>query len=197
MIPANSFTAVAQPSEFEAPYNILFRRYKHVCPGGIALGDASKGRDYQNWEVQFKPETSMLEVKPVGAASPQLTLPAPDLIYVSLAFDNNMAPVLAWLVPSGANLYYFDSVSSSYTTRFFSGFTSCRVCTDDVRDFNAPASDVIFGYTRNGNLYWRQQRDRYDIERLVGPTSNLLITLGQNTSKRLQFGMMPTIPTRL
>lgn len=113
---------------------------------------------------------------------------------MSLAFDSNMGIVLCWMASNGGNLYYFDTLSSSYTTRAFSDVTSCRVVVDDSRDFYASASDVIFGYTRAGNLCWRQQRDRYDVERVVGPTSRLLVKMAPNINRRLQFALLPTVP---
>ena len=94
-----------------------------------------------------------------------------------------------------ANLYYFDTLTASYTTRNFNDVTSCRVVVDDSRDFYTAAPDVIFGYTRAGNVYWRQQRDRYDTERLIGATSNQLIKMAPNINRRLQFALLPQVPT--
>lgn len=46
-------------------------------------------------------------------------------------------------------------------------------------------------YSSNG-LYWRQQRDRYDIERLVGYIGDdrQLVKMGMNIGHRLQFKLM-------
>lgn len=46
-------------------------------------------------------------------------------------------------------------------------------------------------YSSNG-LYWRQQRDRYDIERLVGfiGDDRQLVKMGMNIGHRLQFKLM-------
>ena len=42
-------------------------------------------------------------------------------------------------------------------------------------------------YTRGGALYWRQQRDRYAVERLVGATTKKVIRTGLSSANRLQF----------
>jgi hypothetical protein len=78
-------------------------------------------------------------------------------------------------------------LTSTYLTKDFEGTTSCRVAVDDARDFYNTNSDVIFAYTKNNTLYWRQQRDRYEIERVVGTTAKKLIRMGLAQTNRLQF----------
>jgi len=194
MIPGNTFTTVPDPAAFLPPYDESFAPLRQTVPGGIAIGNASRGRDYQNWRVLYS--EGLITVAPVAGAV-AFSLPVPDVLTVSLAFDNNMGIVLAWQSPAGANLYYFDTVAGAYATRLFTGVTSCRVVVDDERGFYTPASDVIFGYTQAGALYWRQQRDRYDVERQVGLTANLLVKLAPNINRRLQFALFHRLPADL
>ncbi len=184
MIPANAFTPTPNSSAFISPYNLAYTPLSQTVLGGTAIGDGAAGRQVKNWTATFT--GSAIEVAAVGDA-PSFTLAVTDVQSVSLAFDNNMGVVLAWMTTGGANLYYFNTVTSSYTTEFFSGVTSCRVVVDDAREFNTANSDVIFGYTKAGSLYWRQQRDRYQIERLIGTTTKKLKRMGPNTLNRLQF----------
>ncbi len=192
MIPSNAFTPVPDPAPYLPPYDLPFTKLEHVVRGGIAIGDASKGRDYQNWQVRY--QGGNIEVLPVGG-SVAFSMTVAGVQTLSLAFDNNMGIVLCWMASNGANLYYFNTLTAAYTTRNFNDITSCRVVVDDGRDFYTAASDVIFGYTRAGNLYWRQQRDRYDVEYLVGPTANLLVKMAPNINRRLQFALLPQLPT--
>lgn len=185
MIPAGAFTPSPVTSSFLPPYDTPFSPLAHIVPGGIALGDTSRGRQYQNWEASYS--AGSIQVKPSGGAV-VFTLAAPSAQTISLSFDSNMGIVLAWMNSSlEGNLYYYDTLASSFTTRVFTGLTSCKVCVDDSRDFNAGNSDVIFAYTKSGGLFYRQQRDRYDVEYTIGATSKLLQRCGPSVGNRLQF----------
>ena len=188
MIPSNTFTPVAQPADFIVPYDRAYRPLQHYSLGGIAIGDASRGRDYQVWKVTYM--DGEFKIQPEGGAV-VFSLPATNVQNVSLAFDTNMGIVLAWMSDTGGNLYYFNTDTATYTTRNFPDFTSCRVCIDDAREVNTTNSDVILGYTRAGALYWRQQRDKYNVERFIANTPNRLVKMGPSESRRLQFALLP------
>lgn len=183
MIPANAFTAQPQFSSFTLP-NGAYVPLSQTVMGGIAINNAANGRLYQRWVGYY--DGTNVKVKPEGGVD-VFTQAVAGITAVSLAFDNNMGIVLAWQTLAGSYLYYYDTLLSAYNTRSFLGTTSCRVCVDDPRDFYTASSDVIFAYTQNENLYWRQQRDRYDVERIIGATTKKLIKAGPSVSSRLQF----------
>lgn len=185
MIPSNAFTPVPLVSDFPSPTNEPYTPLRQVVMGGVALNDSSLGRTVRRWVVYYANGT--IYVRPESEADPVFSMPASNVLSVSMAFDNNMALAIAWQTPTGANLYYYDTTASAHTTRFFPNVTSCRVCIDDVRQFYVASSDIIFAYTLNNALYWRQQRDRYEIERLVGATTKKLKRVGPNVQRRLQF----------
>jgi hypothetical protein len=187
MIPANTFTPVPVISNFLSPYDQPYQPLLQNVMGGLAIGDASLGRQVKIWTVAYT--GTDITVKPIDGPI-AFTLPALDVQSVSLAFDSNMALVIGWMTSVDAEIYYYDTLLAAYTTRTFIGPTSCRVVVDDARDFYTPQSDVIFSYTMAGNLYWRQQRDRYNIERLVGPTTKLLRKMAPNIENRLQFQLL-------
>lgn len=188
MIPANAFTAHPIVSDFVTPLNEPYTPLTQKVYGGIALNDPAKGRLYQYWIASCS--NGVISVAPENNAV-VFSLDTNSLsgapFAISLAFDNNMSVVLAWSTVMGSYLYYFDTLTSGYITREFLGHNSCRVCVDDANDYYSQLSDVIFAYTQNGNLYWRQQRDRYDVERLIGPATGRLIKVGKNRGNRLQF----------
>jgi hypothetical protein len=190
VIPSNSFTPSPIQGGFRPPNDLDYTPLRQIVWGGQAIGDGTKGRLVKYWEVFLDP--SGIVVKPVnGEVAFTLTgINVSEITTVSLAFDNNMGLVIAYTVPAGAHLYYFNSLTNQYVNRFFTGVISCRVCVDDAREFYSSASDVIFAYTLSGNLYYRQQRDRYDTERLVGATPNKLIKLGQSFVNRLQAELL-------
>ena len=184
MIPANAFTVIPVFGTFLYLEDAQYTPLTQTILGGIALNDTSHGRLYQPWTVTYN--GSSITINP-NISPPVFTLVTPDVNSVSLAFDQNMSIVLAWTTSLGANLYYFDTILSTYTTRYFNGITSCRVCVDDPRDFYAGSSDVIFGYTLANNLCYRVQRDRYNIEYIIAPTTKKLARMGPTAQNRLQF----------
>jgi len=187
MIPSDTFTTVPVISNFLPPYDEPYQPLLQNVLGGLAIGDPSLGRQYKIWTVEYNGIS--ITVKPVDGPI-AFTLVASDVQTVSLAFDNNMGLVIGWTTSVDAKLYYFDTLTFGYITRTFVGLTSCRVVVDDARDFYLAQSDVIFSYTMSGNLYWRQQRDRYDVERLVGPTTKLLRKMAPTIGNRLQFQLL-------
>jgi hypothetical protein len=187
MIPANTFTTVPEVSQFITPYNDQYFPLSQNVLGGVAVGDPSLGRQVKVWNVSYN--GTFINVKP-NDGPVAFSLAATDVKTVSLAFDNNMGLVITWTTTGGANLYYYDTLTSAYITRNFPGIASCRVCVDDARDFYLASSDVIFSYTLGGSLYWRQQRDRYDVQYLIGVTTKTLIRAAPNVGNRLQFELV-------
>lgn len=184
MIPNYTFTPEPVYGQFLYLQDLPYDPLEQKVMGGIALNDPSRGRLYREWTVRYINNT--IEVNP-GNEPVVFSFAAEGVLTVSLSFDNNMSVVLCWTTLTGGNLYYYDVLTSQYTVREFPGITSCKVCVDDPREFYTGQSDVIFGYTLNGNLCYRQQRDRYDIERVIAPTARLLSRMGPTTANRLQF----------
>lgn len=184
MIPSNAFTVAPVFSAFSPPYDRTFHSWSQTVLGGIAIGNGSTGRQVQNWTMAYDGVT--IRIGPEGSAA-TFSYAVSAASNVSLAFDANMAVVLCWMTGTGANLYYYDTVSLAYAYRSFAGYTSCRVAVDDARLVATANSDVIFAYTRAGMLYYRQQRDRYNTEYTIGTTTKKLKQMAPNIGNRLQF----------
>ena len=184
MIPSNQFTTTPDVKRYINPYNLPYDPLQQTVLGGIALYDPSRGRMYQNWVVYY--EGTFIRVKPENGLV-VFSLEVPDVTSVSLAFDNNMNVALAWQKLNASYLYYFDINIDNYQTIEILGANSCRIVVDDPRDFYTSSSDIIFGYTRGGNLYYRVQRERYLTERLVGVALGKLIKMAPSDGNRLQF----------
>lgn len=201
MIPGGQFTTIPDVSDYlpplDQPYNPLYQ----TVWGGAALNDPSQGRMVKYWQVEYS--NGGINVSPQGGPIEfTLALAGWDSLEwdsdewdedsidiqvdsVSLAFDPDMRPVIGWQSGSDANIYYYDG--TQYVILTILGTTSSRVFLDDPRDFNTIDSDVMIAYTKNNKLYYRQERDDYEIEREIGETSKLLIKAGLNSKNRLQF----------
>jgi hypothetical protein len=126
-----------------------------------------------------------------GLDAKVLILTAPQVESVSLAFDANMNPTIAYMEAGVCKLRWFDSTVSQMVTTTFPGVTSCQCTTDDKRQARLGVEDVIFAYVRDAGLYYRQQRDRYTIEYLLkSPVLGQISRLGMNTKTRLQFELI-------
>ena len=192
MIPGgNLWTASPVISQLLPPADEPYDPLVETVQGGVALNDGSQGRRVRPWTVQYN-SPSILIGDETGAI--HATLVRPNAATVSLAFDNNMQYNVAYQTSEGTRWYYFDTLTLTYVDRLFPGTSSCRCAVDDTRPEYNTNSDVILGYTRNGFLYYRQQRDRYDIEYPVGPAPNgKLVRIGQSLLYRLTFVVDPTL----
>lgn len=184
MIPGGTFTSSAITNTFRIPNDMPYTPLSQTVWGGVSVGDSSGGRLVKYWVISY--DSNVISVKPIDGPI-AFTLPVVDVTSLSLAFDNNMGLAIAYTKADGAYFYYFDSLTSKYITRFFAGANSCRVCVDDARSFYTSNSDVFLVYTLNDKLYYRKQRDRYDVETYVADTTSRLLKVGQNIDNRFQI----------
>ncbi len=163
------------------------RRYDYEW-GGIALNDASQGLRVQVWTAYIIGDDIVLDPDD-GPAQTLLSVPG-GVAAVSLAFDRNMRPVVAYVTSAGlTRLFWYDTLVADEVDTPFPGIENPRVCHDDKRDMQASSSDVIFAYTRDGDLYYREQRDRYGVERLLQADIGAvrLRNIGMGDNLRLHF----------
>lgn len=188
MIPGNKIETIPVVSDFgyiESDTSITLTT--HRCFGGVGISDPSEGRKGYTWVCRYA--NGEITVRRSDQPAAALTIAVPAVSMVGLAFDNNMAPVIAYQVGTTSYLRYYSAVSGTYITASESGTNSCRVTIDDPRPFYNSDSDVIFAFVRAGQLFYTQQRDNYTTEYLVGNTTKRLLRLGPSTGLRLQFGL--------
>jgi hypothetical protein len=155
--------------------------------GGIAIQDPSQGSNYQRWRGRLIGDDIILDAPEV---EPFAVLSGPDITEISFTFDQNMRPAVAFVQAGMAKLRWFDTVAGAQVITEYPGAITPRVVLDDKRFTQTSSSDIIFGYVRDGALYYRQQRDRYTIERLLDAGPHVgLIKIGFNVQLRLQFLM--------
>jgi hypothetical protein len=173
---------IAAPTLFQPPLNLPYDALRQVVWGGTALNDGQNGRKVQYWEGRY--QGGNIEISLPGQ-SVVFSHPAPGARSISIAFDQNMAPVLNWQTETEAFIYFF--VPSAYQTLSVPA-SSSRIAVDDLRDFNAVGSDIIFTYTFEDILYYRQQRENYAVQRTIGPAEGREIRkVGLSVINRLQL----------
>lgn len=182
MIPSSRLSALANPAAFlgarntgdigpvpPVPGGIVWRDRED---GGIALQDASQGLLSTAWLGTTDGTAVVLEAPSVA---PAVLITGVGISEISFSFDRLMNPVIAYVEGGSTKLRWFDvGVNGIVTTVYGAGYLHPRVSLDDKHPLASETSDVIFAYLRDGDLRYRQQRDRYEIERVLATAAELL-----------------------
>jgi hypothetical protein len=188
MLPGNNISSITQYAPFLDADKLPTNNLLDYEMGGIALNDGTKGLNFQLWTLRLTGNNVIISANTV---SPTTLFSGTHITEISLTFDQNMNPVVAYVQSGQPKLYWFDSlVNLQVLTDLDPTIRTPRVCMDDKRRLTTQLgqNDAILGYIRNNNLYYCQQRERYTVERLLA--SNVrgrLVKIGMNKGNRLQF----------
>jgi hypothetical protein len=191
LIPSQRLSSVVMESPFLVPDDAAYSALTDYEYGGAALNDPSQGLQVKVWTLQYSTPDFVLSASGV---SPTTVFSFTGVTQVSLAFDQNMRPCIAYVKSGQAWLYWYDTLIENFThDALDAGIADPRVCLDDKRARQTGSSDIILAYTRNNNLYFRAQRDRFGVEYLLRTDVNALLRkIGMNTGNRLQFQLEAT-----
>lgn len=194
MLPSNAPSSFPIPGIFLSPDDRVPSSLVDYERGGSDLSDASNGLDVQDWVCWY--ENLEVRVSPVDGVRTVLFTRA-GINHLSFGFDQNMRPTVAFIEEYTTYLRWYDSTVPGFVfTNFGTGITSPRVAMDDRRSASSATSDVIFAYirfdagTNSHALCYRQQRDRYTVERVLrtGLSSKTrLKNIGMASNLRFQF----------
>ncbi len=189
MIPLQRLSTTVVPAEFltpddiEAPSSLVDHEL-----GGVGLNDASQGLRVRNWRLRLVGNDVRINADGVS----EVTLfTRSGITELSLAFDQNMRPYVAFVENGQSVLRWYDTLAEQQVfLELAEGTVTPRVCLDDKRPLQVGASDVILAYVLGNNLYFRAQRDRFEIEYLLkADVGGRIIRVGMNRNYRLQFLM--------
>lgn len=159
--------------------------------GGVDLLDTSQGLQVNIWKCYYRDNWICIENEVVK----HQLLKVENVKSLSLSFDFNMHPTIAYTTENAnkkisAFLYWYDTAQAKQiTTEYGVDYKTPQVSLDDHRLHQSANADIIFAYIKNENLYYRQQRDRFLIERLLheGVGDVELTQIGMTTKNRFQF----------
>ena len=115
---------------------------------------------YNQTTEQFEAETLIVTV--------------PEVKRLSATFDQLGRPLVFFDTGTDLKLYWFDPVLDANTITEF-GEGKYPFATFDIRwDTSNPRSDVMLIYIRDGGIYYRLQRDRYNIEHATPVTADVV-----------------------
>lgn len=188
MLPGNSLSYIPVTGLLHSPDSKRVRPLIDFERGGIDANDPSLGLLYQDWEFSYTLEGQIIVTSSSGNS--HTILAVGGVTELSGTFDQNMAPVVTFVVDGVIHLNWFDTLTNSRRTDVFGEGHSPRVSLDDKRATQSSRSDVILAYIRNQTLYYRQQRDRYAVERQLkaglSPITRLK-NIGMTKNLRLLF----------
>ncbi len=190
MIPNNSLSTPSVYGAYVYPYNLATTSMLDYEMGPIGLSDPSQGARAQLW----KAEVVAGSVSVSASNTPTTALfSTPGVVGICLTFDQNAHPFVAFTDNLGCGYWWYDTQTSAQTiARLPVGCSSVKARLDDKRPTFIGTSDIILTYLRAGGLYFRQQRDRFNIEYTLtlSPPTGKLVQFGMSSSNRMQWGFV-------
>lgn len=193
MIPLNQLSTVFINSPYVEKVNNYRVPLVDYELGGIALNDSSKGLKVKVWTLYLDDNNVMIKADGVV---PTVLFTRPGIRELSLAFDQNMRPFVAFVQHTETWFWWYDTFDNTVKFTQLVGAISPRCTLDDKRLIAQNTSDIILGYVKANNLYMRYQRDRYTIEYLLKTNvAATLVTIGMARNNRIRFRMrlLPTV----
>jgi len=163
--------------------------------GGIGLNDPSQGLNIIPWTLRYFPATGDMVIESETTA-PTILFTRSGITEISLAWDQNMNPFVAFVENGDAKFWWYDSeIATTVFTNLPANSLTPRCCLDDKRQSLTGDSDIILCYVLNGDLKMRMQRDRYEVQYtlqspFLHPQFDLpavIKKVGMNKKNRLQW----------
>ncbi len=161
---------------------------------GVALSDPSEGIDAYTWRARLDGNDVKIGREPY--ATETVYLSAAGITELSLAFDQNMRPLVAYVQLGQARLRWYDATLPGETTIDLPVDAKSPFLTfDDKRaeSVTSGLSDVLLFYVRANRLCYRQQRDRFLTERTLAWFEGSSVTIkkaGMNNGLRMQVELV-------
>lgn len=193
MLPDQSLSSFVLEAPFLSPDGDVVSPLEDFEQGGVALNDPSQGLDLQVWKAYYDEDDETIYVEPANDDPIAVVTSLTDVIEVSLAFDQNMRPQLAWSTSTSSFFRWYDTSVAQQVITEYANEANLRLGLDDKRTTQTGTSDVILSYQRDGALYFRAQRDRYETEYLLADNlpGGRLLRVGMNEVNRFQWEFFP------
>lgn len=189
-LPDNVLSSQYIEGGFLEPDNLTTGRLEDWERGGKGLSDTSEGVDYQDWYLSYDRETGIVTATPQTTGSPQTLFTLTGITDLNFTFDQNMHPFVCYYTDADEAWYWWwDPIPVGQVfVEMASGVGIPRCCLDDKRPSQVSASDILLVYTLNGNLYYREQRDRFTVEYLLREgVSGDVHRVGMGDNLRVKF----------
>ena len=190
MLPKNTTSAIAMSALYLPPDDRVTTPFTDYELGGVALSDASKGLMARNWTCWVDQYNAWLQM---DGAAPILLFQELDLTEISFTFNQNMRWCVTYIQAGVMKLKWWDSLVNAYATTSFFAARTPKVALDDKRYTQLGKSDMILAYIRDNKLCYRQQRDRFTVERVLRDNlypGTRLKNIGMGKNLRMLFELV-------
>jgi hypothetical protein len=170
MMPNNALSSSLVFGLFLPPDDIEASAIVDYEMGGVGISDATEGLLVQVWTANLigNPGEVGTSVWISAPNTPSTLVFAEDGISeISLTFDQNMHPVIAYFAAGRAKLRWYDATIPGYSIITFPDGAKAPKCTlDDKRPLATltASSDILVAYIYADDLIMRMQRDRFTID---------------------------------
>jgi hypothetical protein len=191
MIPMERLSTTVVSAPYKAPDDIetaslLIEREM----GGVGLNDSSQGHLVQVWTSYYNTLTEEVFIG-AGSSPFEVFFTGAGISELSFCFDQNMRPFHTYVQNGQAKFRWYDSLLGGFAITDLNAADYSPRCTlDDKRErqITVGFTDIILAYMRADALYYRMQRDRYEVEYLLKENvGGRLLRVGMNEVNRLQF----------
>lgn len=195
-IPDHKLSSQVLPGRFLVPDNLANHALTDYELGGIALNDPSEGLQVQTWTAWLQGDDVVVTAPSYGSDPPTVLFGLTDvgalaITEISLAFDQNMNPFIAYVKDGEAWFWWYDEgIPGTVHTQLPVGSVTPRCCMDDKRELMTASNDILLAYIEGNALKYREQRDRFLIAyTLQTDVDATIIRLGMSNVNRVQFLM--------
>lgn len=160
------------------------------CEGSESVGDVSKGLKGYIWKISLA-ENGDVVLEREDGQNREVIFNKAGITQIDFCFDQLMRPFIVYVVNEQAYYYHFEPMTSTYGENVLDASIKFPRCFLDYTETEKiPFSDVIIGYTNNGKLCARIQRERFSTEYVLAenPKKSMVWRIGRTKDNR--FGYM-------
>ena len=153
--------------------------------GPIAIQNTSKGLMAKIWTASYNSVTGSVTLQDGTNLFTDTNLKE-----LSLTFNQNAAPFIAFRSATRIKIWWYDPLLSNYTIKDVTTGDQPFCYLDERRPEFSANSDVFLLYHRDGEIFYRLQRDRFDVEYstgIIGGTDIVIECFGMAKNNRLQI----------
>jgi hypothetical protein len=190
MLPDNVVSSIAFGGLYMSPDDRVTSSLVDYDRGGVALLDASMGLLSHNWKCYVQGIDVFLQR---DGQAPILIFQESMISEMTFTFDQNMRYCVAYIQSGTLKLRWFDPVAGNFVVSSFGSAVNPKITLDDKRNESLNTSDMILAYIQGNSLFYRQQRDRFLIERTLRTglfPNTRLKNIGMNKNLRMQFELV-------
>ena len=153
--------------------------------GPIAIQNTSKGLMAKIWTASYNSVTGSVTLQDGTNLFTDVNLKE-----LSLTFNQTGNPFVAFRSATRIKIWWYDSLLSNYTIKDVAAGDQPFCYLDERRPEFSANSDVFLLYHRNGEIFYRLQRDRFDVEYstgIIGGADIVIECFGMAKNNRLQI----------